>query len=244
MSKITPTHNINQPHKIIIVTRHSNKQLYDFSSKFYKSLNYPCYTITNSTADGYIESCINIDKLLNKNVEIVINIDDDAFVSYPQRINEMIEYMKLNNYDYSGIPDGGLRGQPRNHNPCSMNPFFNIFFIKCIRDKMNDNITPIDFSVNLTRQLPFDLFDRDYKYNYVEPYYGLFFHMLKKCKVLFLCNLQHYNPSEDHSTTILKNEKGQEILKHTWYARYYNKKPEETKRINNVIKNVEKMNFY
>lgn len=214
--------------KIAIFTRHSNKTLYSVVSDCIKELPYDKIPITGTSADGYLI------KILESDYDFVVNLDDDAFVTRPSAINEIIQHMIENDYDYCGVPDGGCI-RIRKHNPCSMNPFFNIFNVKSIREKV-DNFK-VGWYEGLKEKAPLHKLVEGniYKFDNFEVYYPVFFALLEKCKPLYLDSIEH---PDGVSNIVLFNDR--QFLIHTWYARLYPKYKEHKTRIDKIISSLKK----
>lgn len=212
--------------KIIIATRSFNRQLYRYSQMSI-NLPYKRYRLVNTSADGYIL------KLLSLDADWVINIDEDAFVTDETKIVKLIHYMKENNFDICGYPDGGII-RIRQHNPLVMNPFFNIINIKSLRNKyvkgIEQNYTT--HRIEYEKKAPFGLLEYEYKYDFVEPYYPVFVWISQNFNCLYLPAKQH----DDGLSTIALDHNSEPILIHTWYSRSYGRDFKQTQRINNVIK--------
>lgn len=110
---------------VIIASRTYKAELYDIAMSFI-DLPYRKIAFTNSTADGYFYELLKIDS------DWVINIDEDAFVLSNNEIINLLDFMQKNEYDFCGMPDGGVV-PIRRQNPVVMNPYFNIFNLKRIK---------------------------------------------------------------------------------------------------------------
>jgi hypothetical protein len=225
----------------VIVTRHSNQKLYEFSSSLLTSFPYPKIKMVNTTATGYIISVLQLP------YDYAINIDDDAFVSRPESIEEIIQYMDDHNYDYCGVSDGGNTTIRGHVNPCSMNPFFNVFNLKNIRQKINvKQPMGIHFDPALKERVPARFKTRnDLEWApYQEEYYPVFFHLLRDCNALFL-DATTMTANDDNITSLAYDINERLFLYHTWYSRKYGvaevrhpnmEDPNNKERIDNVIR--------
>ena len=110
---------------IVIASRTYKGELYDIAMSFI-NLPYEKLAFTGTTADGYLYRLLNVD------ADWVINIDEDAFVLSDDELLNLLDFMRKNEYDFCGMPDGGVV-PIRGANPVVMNPYFNIFNIKKIR---------------------------------------------------------------------------------------------------------------
>ena len=219
-----------------IITRHGIKDLYKNCSKFLEDIPYKKYPLINTSAAGYLESVIRA------KYDWVINIDDDAFLINPKHLYNLMVYMDENNYDYCGMADGGFDGCRYTGNPCSMNPFFNVFNLKSIREKIDVHIPKFigikfeDSLKDLVNYTGFKLPKERCRYEPdQEPYYYFFFRLLRDTKPLFL-QAKLY---DDNLTTMLYNHNNELLVYHTWYGRLYNQDEMHKKRINQVIKLVD-----
>jgi len=209
---------------MIIVSRSENKILHTKSKEINSSNIERVRGKFGGGQDAALKYLLN---LFNFNDDWVINIDDDAFVFDSQRILNLIEFMHENNYDYCGMPDGGIVNE-RRHNPIVPNAFFNIINVKNIKINRNE-IYQTKFTDDLKQYIPSILKpDILYQWNTREQYYCLFFWLIKRYKCLFLNAYEHV----DGMSTILQDHEGNDFLIHTWCARTYGVEPRQTERIN------------
>lgn len=178
--------------------------------------------VAGADALGYLKYILGLD------ADWVVNVDEDAFVVSQSALLELLGYMQENNYDYCGMPDGGLVSI-RRHNPTAMNAYFNIFHAAKIKPRLGEFRAGEHNAGNSGRHR-FN-FANLYAYDDFEPYYPLFFWLLKAgFKPLYLMNAMQ---DADGITTLLGNHKADLMLKHTWYAREWN--GEHRARIQKVI---------
>ncbi|MDR3653785.1 MAG: hypothetical protein P4L34_12560 [Paludibacter sp.] len=71
--------------RIKIYTRSMNNELYN-RAKFLLNLPYPFVRLTKTTADGYLYQLIR-----DEEADIVINIDEDAFVFDQKRLEILVD---------------------------------------------------------------------------------------------------------------------------------------------------------
>jgi len=180
------------------------------------------------TAEGYIEE---IFRMTN---EIIINIDEDCFITDYRLVEELAQYMIDNGYDYCGMSDGGVL-PIRQANPIVMNPFFNIFLGKKISDIYDLNKFNY-FKKTITEQKARNIWE-EYKDNVFlnsgigydpmeisqEYYYPHFFWLISSgLKPLYLKAIDWDGDSPKNSKpTILLDHKGRELCIHSWYSRYW-----------------------
>lgn len=229
--------------KAVIVTRHSIAALYEKNvNAFLADIPYPKLVYQNPPAGNYVW---NIITQLKDEYDWVINIDDDAFLSDPSAIYDLMVYMKQSGYAYCGMPDG-LTFTPRDiFNPASMNPFFNIFNLTLIDPQAvlsNAWYSPdLLYKMDLNEYHP-EIFQRTHEtiYSYpfsdnYEPFYKIFFGLLRSgAKALNLYGRSFYYNNmnqrvgivfeDDPYTTVLYMPRAlgaRPFMYHTWYARDY-----------------------
>lgn len=182
--------------RIKIFTRSFDLRLYRLSKGLYEGLEWegmkiPCVRLTDQSADGYFYTMLR-----DTECDIAINIDEDAFITNPQPVIDLIKTVIDGGYANAGASDGDSATTGRNK--IVTNPFFNIFNLDLIRSKFNKSL--------MIREL-----------NDAEPYYPFFRWMASEFKTLYLPCVRH----KDGITTILLDEKGREICLHTWFSRFY-----------------------
>jgi hypothetical protein len=177
------------------------------------------------TADGYLFEILNLD------VDYVINIDEDAFISDKNALFSLLDYMIDNNYDNCGMPDGGVL-PIRIHHPLVTNPFFNIMNVRKIKKELtNPEIEKIEFDKpSYIEKLP-EFITREYNFDDYEPYNKLFIWLALNFKTLYLNAKIHH----DNISTILLNQNGEQFLYHSWYSREFGNDNFHTSRINNLF---------
>lgn len=216
-----------EKYKIKVYTRSMNDFLYKKAMSFI-DLPYPKVRLLDTSADGYL-----LDVISDEDADIVINIDEDAFVFDTSILTNLVEYVIRNGYANCGMPDGGVV-HLRHFNPLVTNPFFNIFNTKLLRTKIHEyneqgyNVHKDSF----IDKCPLEMLKGAYEYVYFEPYYPLLIWINQNFKTLYLSANTH----KDGLTTILEDNNAQPFLMHTWYSRAYGADIKQTTRINNVIK--------
>lgn len=212
--------------KIKIYTRSMNSALYN-RAMFFIDLPYPKVRLLNTSAEGYLYALVQ-----DEEADIVINIDEDAFIFDLDKLKNLLNFIIENEYINCGMPDGGVV-HLRRMNPLVTNPYFNILNTKEIR-KQFKTFREVDYSqhkVEYEQTLPKDLMNGEYKYVYYEPYYPFFIWLGQNFKTLYLNAINHI----DGESTTLCDHLNQPFLIHTWYSRFYNRDKFHTKRINNVV---------
>lgn len=214
--------------KIEIYTRSMNHQLYASAMKTLAYFDYKRHRLMGTTADGYLK------RILHSKADYVINIDEDAFVTDPEALTELLDYCMENHIVNCGMPDGGV-SRMRTHNPLVTNPFFNIFAVRELREHFSEQVIR-EYAVHkpeYERFTPHHLLHEGitYLYDYFEPYCPFFVWTSQTCKTLYLDAVQH----EDGCSTVLLNHLGKPFLVHTWHSRDYGLNPVHTARINAII---------
>lgn len=116
--------------RIKIYTRSMNDVLYHKSMALC-SLPYEKVRLLNTPADGYLYQVI-----ADTEADLVVNIDEDAFVSNIGALQRLIDYCIENDYVNCGMPDGGVV-HLRDGNPLVTNPYLNILNTKVLREQFN-----------------------------------------------------------------------------------------------------------
>ena len=183
---------MTEPLRIKFYARSFDLRLYRLSRGLYEGLGYPTVRLTDQTADGYFYTMLK-----DTDCDIAINVDEDAFITDPKAVMELVDYVVENGYANAGCPDGG-EGIPRCGDPSITNPFFNVFNLKLLREKFDRS--------QMTGQI-----------DDCEPYYPFFRWMKDNFKILYLTPEYH----RDGFTTILKDSQGRTLCLHSWMARFY-----------------------
>ncbi|MCL2597330.1 MAG: hypothetical protein FWD66_06680 [Paludibacter sp.] len=215
-------------YKILIFTRSMNSKLFKMCSDAI-TVPFKHIKVKYSSPLGYFYD------LLKYDIDYAINIDEDAFVFDNQRLESLLKYCIANNYVNCGFPDGGVLSI-RKQNPIVTNPFFNIFDVKKIKERLNYKaIENFDFKrFDYEKYAPKHLFTgSDYEYSYnPDPYYPFFLWLNMNFKCLYLSAATY--DKNDGYTTILNDHQGQPFLYHTWFSRFYEQNTIHNKRINNI----------
>lgn len=212
--------------KIAIFTRSMNYRLYESAMYCVSQLPYPHHRLMAKSADGYL--C----EMLDSDADWAINIDEDAFVTDIDALQELLRYCIENEVVNCGMPDGGV-SPIRAHNPLVTNPFFNIINLSELR-KSYRATSVAQYAVHKKEyevKTPFHIVRHPYNYDYFEPYCNFFVWTSQNFKTLYLDAQTH----EDGISTVLLNHKGEPFITHTWYSRFYGVDAEHTQRINKII---------
>lgn len=211
-------------YKIVIVTRSMNRELYQLSQSTIQ-LPFTRIRLENTSADGYFY------ELMKRDVDYIINIDEDVFVIDNHKLKELICYCIIYDIDICGFPDGGVL-PIRTHNPLVVNPFFNIINIKKIKTGFSYQVveTYREHKKEYEKKTPLHLMRSPYIYDDYEPYYPFFIWLSQNYNVLYLDGETH----PDGISTMLKDVHCAPFLIHTWYSRSYGKSEYHTNRIDRI----------
>lgn len=205
--------------RIKIFARSFDLKLYRLSKGLYESWGFPCVRLTDQTADGYFYTMLK-----DTDCDIAINVDEDCFITSKEAVMRLVEYVVENGIANAGCPDGGS-WFPRAGNPLVTNPFFNVLNLNMIREKYSKKaIKDFDYSQcrkEMEAAYPKRMLyaGRGYFFEKVdfEPYYPFFLWLAYNTRTLYLDNERH----QDGITTILYNQEGEEMCRHTSFARFY-----------------------
>lgn len=216
--------------KIEIYTRSMNWKLYKLSEKTIQ-LPYKKHRCRFTSADGYFYY-----NVLKSSADIVINIDEDAFVSDNNSLKNLLEFFIENDYVNCGVPDGGVM-EIRKHNPVVTNPFFNILNVSKLKKEFDISNIINNYSKHnpdFEKYAPTQIIRTQYAYDFYEPYVPFFLWVNTNFKTLFLNAGEHH---DGYSNEVYDHE-GNPFLLHSWYSRFYGKDEFHTNRINNLYKEV------
>ena len=214
-------------YKIMIFSRSMNFKLFELSASTTTSLPFKHVRLKHTSADGYYYDILKYD------IDYAINIDEDAFVTDPDRVLGLLKYCIANKIVNCGFPDGGVL-YIRNYNPVVTNAFFNIMDVRAINKKLNyREIDNFDYTQhNYEEKIPKHLFNT-HSYEFVdgiEPYYHFMLWLNINFKVFYMDADQYL----EGPSTLLKDMNGDIFIAHSWFSRNYGKDPVETKRINEL----------
>ena len=177
-------------------------------------------------------------KLKNKNIDWLIMADEDVLFINPDLVFDCIARMQKNNITVCGVRDGGIIPH-RMQNPYAINTFFSILNFKEIlaiwneREMLKNQYTVAgEFDDDLSK------LTGEYNVNSIyEPYYCFYFWLRRNDKkILFLdADMPFEN---DQIANRVKDDLGNELLYHTWYARSYGDNEKHTKRIDAIFDKV------
>ncbi len=203
--------------RIKIFTRSFDLKLYRYSRGLYETLGIPVVRLTDQSADGYFYTMLK-----DEECDVAINIDEDAFITDPDAMFRLVDYVVEGGYANAGCPDGG-GFCPRVANPIVTNPFFNILNLKLIRTafsrKAVKEFNYLEHKEQMISSFPKERLETRYDFGRddQEPYYRFFLWMAFNFKTLYLPSQRH----DDGTTTILLDPEGNRICMHSWFARFY-----------------------
>lgn len=178
--------------------------------------------------------------------EYAINIDIDCFIYSWDLVLEMIAKMKDDNIFYSGMPDGGVH-PGRSNSWANMNPFFNIFNAKKIRERKEKDrlswelIARQGFNAHWERKFKPKFISDNYNHNSTEPFAGFFYWLFANFEPMYH---KAHTDTRDNLTSYLFNHKGDAFCCHTWYSRAYHEDSENKARIDNLyLETVKKIKY-
>lgn len=187
---------MQQP-RIKIFTRSFDLRLYRLAKGLFSGLHdkygneIPCVRLTDQSADGYFFTMLR-----DFDCDIAINIDEDAFITDPAAVVDLVDVMLDGGYANIGCSDGDPATTGRDK--VVTNPFFNVFNLALIR-------TRLDRSALQRRN------------DDAEPYYPFFRWMAATFPTLYLPARRH----ADGITTIALDQQGRTLCLHTWFSRFY-----------------------
>lgn len=177
--------------RIKIYTRSFDLKLYLCSKGLFEQMGFPCVRLTDKSADGYFYSMLR-----DRECDIVINVDEDAFITDPEAVVALARKVWEEGYANAGYSDGDPAVTGRD--PIVTNPFFNVINLSLIRTRFDRSLMVCKYS------------DR-------EPYYPFFRWIAENFKTLYLPASRH----GDGISTIALDDEGHTICLHSWFSRFY-----------------------
>lgn len=197
--------------RIKIVINSNHPELFEISKSFCDNLPFEVLLVDGSGGMygfWYLEYIKN-----NLDCDWIISIDEDCFIIDTKGVLDLLQYQIDNDFSFSGMPDGGVANH-RVANPIAINTFFTIINMKKLREV---DINNSSYDDDLKNFFPKELIKTDYQFNNFEPYYCIFFSMLRNNnKPLYL---DAYDFEMDNFSTVLKNHNGIDIAIHSWMSR-------------------------
>jgi hypothetical protein len=223
------------PKNIAILSTVANFDLYYKSAKLFPK-GIPKYVIDGRNGMHAMDSIrYMFRKLKNQNIDWLIMADEDVLFVNSDLVFAEIERMEKEKYTVCGVRDGGLIPH-RIQNPYVINTFFSIINFKEI-------LAIWDEKEVLKQQHTFDgefsddlsALKGDYNPTSIfEPYYCFYFWLRRQQKqFLFLDATVPFE--NDPITNLVKDNLGNEMLYHTWYARAYGANEKHTNRIDLLL---------
>jgi hypothetical protein len=226
------------------VTRSMNDELYEMMLSLCPN-HWRFVRVLNSTATGYLDYLFTAEF----GTKWVLNLDEDCFLFDPNEVIKLLKFMESDNYDYCGVQDGGSISV-RVHNPLTTNPFFNLF--------NSEKILPLEKnyyskryelgSITEKYQQHIRFKEKDYKFDFYEPFYSHFFWLLENGLTPYFLDAEDFSQEKYfviapllriipyyNSPTLVRNHDGNAIALHTWHSRFMNY-PNIRRRIMNCYK--------
>lgn len=218
---------------VAIYTRSIDDFLYSKSSTFHPS-GYPRVRVLGSTALGFLLEAVN-----DENYDFVVSIDEDAYVTRPELLRNLIDEAVSSDIGLVGMPDGGVCPH-RTFNPRSVNPFFAIINSKRVRALLRES----DFVGYPTAgdgfldNHPSGFLEYGYQVGVHEPFDEFFVWVADNLGVRYLKASIH----GDGTSTVLHDFDGNDFLIHTWFTREFRRDLHHTRRIARVIDEAARVN--
>lgn len=225
-------------HKIAILSTVVNFDLYRKSSLLFPE-GIPKYVIDGRNGMHAMDSIVYMfRKLKGLDIDWLIMADEDVLFINSNLVFGMIERMEKGDITVCGVRDGGVIPH-RIQNPHAINTFFSIINLKEIMKMWDANEVRKHQYVN-KGEFKDDLSNLTSGYDAMstfEPYYCFYFWLRRKGKkILFLeADMPFEN---DNIANRVKDDLGNDLLYHTWYARAYGNNEKHTKRIDAIFDKV------
>lgn len=208
-----------------IYTQSMNPTLYRRAMSFLSTLPYEKVRNVGRTPQQHV-----LEVVTEPDADIVVNIDEDAYCTRPESIEDLIRIVRDEGYALAGMPDGGVISHRTLHHPVSVNPYFMVLNTALIKTKYRPGIeADVDVTSDEVRKLiPHHLMHDEYAVVNGEPFTQLLVWVALNFPVLYLDARNH----PDGTTTVLLDREGRPFLLHTWFSRMYGKWLGHTRRIN------------
>jgi hypothetical protein len=212
--------------KITVRTRAQNKFLCERMLRFIPS---SIESIGHTGYNTWKSAVTFLHDAIDRTDDILLVVDEDAFVVDWEGVEQLCRYVKTHNYVYAGMPDGGVIDH-RVHSYVHINPFFAVFncgLIKSLKSGITrQEIDAIVFEDNMERFKPGWL-TTVYNHDTEEPYAGLFYWLASKGEPLLL----KAQAMRDGTSTVVRGLDEQPLCYHSWYSRVYFTDDDQKKRI-------------
>jgi len=201
-----------------IVTRSCNDKLYILFKAFWNEDN---EFVRCTNFNGYKESLDYLLHLFDGSYSgYIVNADEDFFIIDEKILDVVISQMKRLNYAYCGVPDGGVISHRKN-SEFNLNPFFTIFNVDLIREKIHE------FDASKSKEYGLK---SEKKPNLNEPFAGFMYWLNQNFEGAVLTDIE----TTDNISTVIKiNDVPMAI--HSWYSREYGKDKQQTSRIDDCM---------
>lgn len=221
---------MEQNSKVIAVTRYNNEELFQMMQSL---VPIPVQKIEGFNdwigAVKYLEHILSI-----PDVDFIVNIDLDCFVVDWSQVESIIEVMDELGFTHAGISDAEMLGRA-NDSPVVMNPFFNVFNMKKIRNipyygewsKIYNQGYQIEWGK-----------EGNYKHPFTEPFNGIFNWLFKYGIPIFLINRNHKD-----GISVEAKFRGKPFALHSWYSREFNHDEFHRQRIINLYNDARNRNL-
>jgi hypothetical protein len=226
------------PKNIAILSTVVNFDLYRKSAPLFPK-GIPKYVIDGRNGMHGIDSIrYMFRKLKNEGIDWLIMADEDVLFINPNLVFGLIERMENEGTTVCGVRDGGLIPH-RMQNPHAINTFFSVLNFKQVLSIWNEK-EMLANQYTLAGEFEDDLSQLHSEYNVesaFEPYYCFYFWLRRKGKkILFLDAKMPF--ADDQIANLVKDDLGNDLLYHTWYARSYGANEKHTKRIDAIFDKV------
>ena len=203
--------------KKTIITRSANDKLYSLAKSLWRDDN---TFVRLQQFTGFHGALTYLLHILENYNGIIVNADEDFFVTNEDLIDQVIADMTRNDFAYCGVPDKGIISH-RDKSFFHVNPFFNVFNVDMIQTKLSkfDQSKVYDYANQCEKNGNVD-----------EPFAGLFYWLHLNFKH---ANFTKITSTDGTSTVININDKPIGI--HSWYSREYGKDVKQTERIDKCL---------
>ena len=222
--------------KIAIITTVANWELYNKTKHFFPK-GIKIFAIDGTRALYGIKSMVFFMKKLRKyNLDWLIMADEDVVFKEPEKVFDLIEYLKENNYTVAGSSEADRIGEENKH-PYVINTCFGILNLREIYE-IYDKEEMLANQYAMDNEFPRQIEGyRYYEYpmtSLAESYYCFFLWLQRKGKKTKF--LKSSRPvKEDLLTTAIHDYQGEILLYHTWFARFYATDSFHNNRINKIL---------
>jgi hypothetical protein len=222
---------MEQNDKVIAVTRYNNEELFHMMQSL---VPIPVQKIEGF--DDWIGAVKYLEHILSiPDVDFIVNIDLDCFITDWSQVESIIEEMDELGFTHAGISDAEMKGR-ENDSWVVMNPFFNVFNMKQIRKLVYfgnwGRIYKQGYNIDWSE------IEGNYKQPFTEPFNGIFNWLYTYGYALFL-------DSETNNDGISVDVKVYQkpFAHHSWYSREFNHDDFHRQRIINLYEDAKNRNL-